>query len=407
MSTSLLYHTWSVRGITHLATEYKHQATCFRVEVHRNLLRCAHCNRTNVQAAGVVHRVLGMLPVGGRRCELHVEIPRLLCLDCGKTRQPHLPFADPKKQYTKAMERYVNDLTEHMSIRAVAFHLHLGWDTVKGIHKRHLGKIYRRIRLRDLKYIAIDEVCIGRPRKFLTVVMDLESGAVIYVARGKGGDALKPFWTKLKRSKARIRAVATDMGAAYVSAVMTHLPQADLVLDHFHVVKWFNEKLTMLRRALYKQADAMGKKTLKGVRWLLLKNPENLCPHETPAKDERHRLQEALAFNEPLMMAYYMKEELRYLWKQWDKQTAERLLDQWCSRADASGVKILKAAAKQLRLFKFALLNWYDHRISTGPLEAMNNKIGTLQRNAYGYRDEEYFHLRIKHLHRCTYALSG
>ena len=348
-----------------------------------------------------------MLPVGGRRCELHVEVPRLFCLDCGKTRQPHLPFSDPKKRYTKSMERYVNDLTAHMSIRDVAHHLHLGWDTVKDVHKRCLANVYKRIRLRKLKYIAMDEVCIGRPRKFLTIVMNLESGAVVYVAKGKGSDSLTPFWERLKRSRARIRAVATDMGMAYVSAVMKHLPKADLVLDHFHVVKWFNQKLTTLRRALYKQADQMGKKTLKGVRWLLLKNPENLRPHDKPAKDERHRLQEALTLNEPLMMAYYMKEELRYLWKQADKETAERFLDQWCRRADASGVKILKAAAKQLRLFTFALLNWYDHKISTGPLEAMNNKIGTLQRNAYGYRDEEYFHLRIKHLHRCTYALSG
>jgi transposase len=407
MSSSLLYHTWGVRGIAYLATQYEGQTTRFRAKVHPNFLRCSNCSSTHVQAAGSVQRVLQMLPVGRRHCELHVEIPRLLCLKCGKTRQPHLPFANPKKQYVKAMERYANDLTKHMSIRDVACFLGLGWDTVKGIHKRHLGKMYKRIRLRDLKYIAIDEVCVGRPRKFLTVVMDLESGAVIYVAKGKGGKALKPFWTKLKRARARIRAVATDMGAAYVSAVMTHLPTADLVLDHFHVIKWFNEKLTMLRRALYKQADTMGKKTLKGVRWLLLKNPENLRPHEKTAKDERYRLQEALAFNEPLMMAYYMKEELRHLWKQATQQAAERLLEDWCRRADASGVKLLQAAAKQLRLSKSGLLNWYDHRISTGPLEAMNNKIGTLQRNAYGYRDEEYFHLRIKHLHRCTYALSG
>ena len=147
MSTSLLYHTWSVRGITHLATEYKNRATCFRVKVHRNFLRCSNCSSTNVQAAGVVHRVVRMLPVGRRRCELHVEVPRLLCLDCGKTRQPRLPFSDPKKRYTKSMERYVNDLTAHMSIRDVAHHLHLGWDTVKDVHKRCLAKVYKRIRL--------------------------------------------------------------------------------------------------------------------------------------------------------------------------------------------------------------------------------------------------------------------
>ena len=149
MSSSLLYHTWGVRGIAYLATQYEGQTTRFRVKVHHNFLRCSNCSSTHVQAAGSVQRVLLMLPVGRRRCELYIEIPRLLCLKCGKTRQPHLPFADPKKQYVKAMERYANDLTQHMSIRDVACFLGLGWDTVKDIHKRRLGKMYKRIRLRD------------------------------------------------------------------------------------------------------------------------------------------------------------------------------------------------------------------------------------------------------------------
>ena len=87
MSTSLLYHTWGLRGITYIATQYDGQTTRFRVKVHHNFLRCSNCSSTHVQAAGSVRRVLQMLPVGRRHCELHVEIPRLLCLKCGKTRQ--------------------------------------------------------------------------------------------------------------------------------------------------------------------------------------------------------------------------------------------------------------------------------------------------------------------------------
>ena len=119
--------------------------------------------------------------------------------------------------------------------------------------------------------IAIDEISIGAGHRYLTVVLDLTSGAVIHVGQGKGGDALLEFWKKLRRSRARIQAVATDMSPAYIDAVTTHLPEAKLVFDRFHVMKLFNEKLSELRREMYHEIkDKMQKQVLKGVRWLLL-----------------------------------------------------------------------------------------------------------------------------------------
>ena len=121
-------------------------------------------------------------------------------------------------------------------------------------------------------------------------MLDLDSGAVVFVGNGKGSEALKPFWKRLKSSKAKIQAVATNMSPAYISAVLENLPKARLVFDRFHVMKLLNEKLTELRRQLYREAtDLLEKSVLKGIRWLLLKNPENL--DET--KNERERLDEA------------------------------------------------------------------------------------------------------------------
>ena len=108
------------------------------------------------------------------------------------------------------------------------------------------------------------------------MVLDLDSGAVVFVGDGKGADALKPFWKRLRPSGAKIEAVAMDMSAAYRGAVSAHLPEAVIVFDHFHVIKLFNDKLSDLRRSLYHRAEADQKKVLKGTRWLLLKNPENL-----------------------------------------------------------------------------------------------------------------------------------
>jgi transposase len=316
-------------------------------------------------------------------------------------------FAEPKKHYSRSLERFVIDLCHVASIQDVAALTGLSWDTVKGIHKQHLLRQYRAFGLKDVRAIAIDEIYLGKKRKFLTLVVDLASGRVLHVGQGKGKAALSGFWRRLKRSKACIQAVATDMASGYMAAVLEHLPEAALVLDHFHLIKWFNEKLTTLRRQLYREADTLGEATLKGSRWLLLKAPENLQSHPDRKKDERFRLEAALALNQPLATAYYMKERLRLLFQCPDRETALTELTAWTEEAAASGIRILKDAARKLRAWKPFILNWHRHRISTGKLEAINRKIGTLQRNAYGYRDDEYLKLRIFDLHNTTYTLTG
>ena len=348
-----------------------------------------------------------MLPVGKRKVELVVEIPRLQCKTCGAIKQPRLGFADPKKHYTRSLERFVTDLCHIATIADVAELTGLSWDTIKEIHKRHLRRKYRSFNLKSVRHIAIDEVYLGKKRKFITLVLDLRTGRVLHIGQGKGKDALKGFWRRLKRAKARVQAVATDMASGYMAAVLEYLPKVDLVLDHFHLVKWFNEKLSLLRRQLYNQATQMEKAVLKGSRWLLLKAPENLKAHQNHKKDERVRLQAALELNQPLATAYYMKERLRLLFQCIDRDRANSELTAWIHEAQSSGIRILIDAARKLLMWKPFILNWYKHRINTAKLEATNRKIGTLQRNAYGYRDEEYLKLRIYNIHNNTYALTG
>jgi transposase len=356
---------------------------------------------------GHTTRTFKMLPVGKRKIELVVHIPRLFCQNCGSIRQPHLKFADPKKHYTHSLERFVIDLCRVMTIHDAAELTGLNWDTVKDIDKGYLRDKYQTVSLKDVRYIAIDEVYLGRKRKFITIVMDLESGRVIHVGKGKGKHALKGLWKRLKRCNANIFAVATDMASGYMAAVMEHLPDADLVLDHFHLVKWFNDKLSLLRRQMYHEADILGKDVLKGSRYLLLKAPENLRANTDKTKDERARLQAALELNQPLATAYYMKERLRLLFDCQSVEQAQKELEAWIREAQTSRITILADAARKLMAWKPFILNWYKHRISTGKLEVMNRKIGLLQRQACGYRDDEYLKLRILHLHKSTYTLTG
>jgi transposase len=294
-----------------------------------------------------------------------------------------------------------------MTIADVAQLTGLSWDTVKEIDKSYLNNKYQAVSLKDVRYIAIDEVYLGRKRKFITIAMDLESGRVIHVGKGKGKDALNGLWVRLKRCGANVLAVATDMASGYMSAVMEHLPEADLVLDHFHLVKWFNDKLALLRRQMYHEADVLGKDVLKSSRYLLLKAPQNLKPHTDASKDERVRLQAALELNRPLATAYYMKERLRLLFDCQTIEQAQKELDAWIQEAQSSTVGVLIDAARKLMAWKPFILNWYKKRISTGKLEVMNRKIGMLQRQACGYRDDQYLKLRILNLHHANYALTG
>jgi transposase len=289
-----------------------------------------------------------------------------------------------------------------MTILDVAEHLPVRWDTVKDIQARSLQRRFGKPKLHKLTQIAIDEIAVGKGHHYLTVVLNLLTGAVVFVGDGKGVAALTPFWRRVRR--ARIVAVATDLSAAYLRAVRDNLPRAVHAFDHFHVIKLFNDKLSAFRRELYHQLSSdHDRKILKGTRWLLLKNPENLDPE----RNEHHRLEAALRLNAPLAVAYYLKEDLRQIWMQPNKRTARRVLRDWLARARASGVRMLVQFADTLESYQEGILAYYDYPISTGPLEGTNTKIQAMKRQAYGFRDRAFFKLKILGIHETKHALVG
>lgn len=404
MSTSLLYHAFGIRGYQYQSTEYHAGGMTIWIEQAREKLCCPSCGSRKVRIVERFERRWRTVPVGSRETWIRLSVPKVECQTCFVRRRVRVPFAEPHRQHTRAFERYVAELLRYMTPQDVSRHLGISWDLANAIQTRRLRKKFGQPRLRHLQRLAVDEVHVGRCHKYLTLVLDLDSGAVVFVGEGRGSETLRPFFRRLRHSRARVRAVASDMAGGFLKAVREFLPEARLVLDRFHVVKLFNEKLTQLRRDLYGEAiDGLHKAVLKGTRWLLLKNPENLdedC-------DEGQRLKEALSLNAPLATAYYLKEDLRQFWEQATRRQAERWLAAWCSRAEKSGIRVLQQMANTLRGHRAHLLAWYDDPISTGPLEGVNNKLKLLQRQAFGYRDLELFKLRILALHTTHKTLVG
>ncbi len=406
MSAEVLYRAMGVSGYWVVDVwESRGGEIQVLVEPPRESLRCRACRSRRVHVHERRLRSWKDTPYGWKPVKILMQAPRVRCLNCGAKTWHQPKFAEGQKRYTKNFEQFVCGWLSRVTIQDVVETCGLSWDTVAEIDQRRLKRLGRPA-LQSLKRLAIDEVHVGKLHRFLTLVYDLDSGAIVSVSKGRGQKALTGFFSRLKRAGVAIQAVATDMAGGYIAAVMKHLWPTQLVFDRFHVVKLMNEKLSQLRREMYRELkDVQQRDVLKGVRWLLVKNPENLKP--TSRGDERSRLDAALKLNEPLAQAYYLKDDLRQFWQQTSKATAAKFLDDWCCRAEATGIRVLRTMSHTLRGHRVGLLNWYDHPISTGPLEGTNNKIGLLQRRAYGYRRYDHFKLRLLTLHHAKFTLAG
>ena len=397
MNSSFLYHAWGL--YTHECTreEYKGNTIILHIQAKEREKVCPRCGNRHLVKNGYRIRDFIGLPIGGKKVLIRMKVQRYKCRDCDYDQQESIPFATGSRSYTHRFAKYVVDLLRGMTLQDVSNHLGVSWDTVKEIHSTYLERHYSPPSLEGVENIGIDEFAVRKGHVYKTIVVDLDSGRVLYVGDGKGADALTKFWRKVKRKDIKIKHVATDLSAAFIASVMENCPEAVHVFDHFHVVKLMNEKLDDIRRKVYSmEKDVNKRKVLKGTRYLLLGNGADIF-----AKQHKTRLDNALAMNEPLSKAYYLKEQLRQIWMQPVKSMGEDVFDDWVRQAEQSKIPQLQKMAVTMRAYKTGILAWYDCHLSTGKVEGINNKIKVMKRNAYGFRDDKYFTLRLYALHEC------
>jgi transposase len=304
-------------------------------------------------------------------------------------------------RFVRSFALTVLDLLKFGTIRSVAEYLGVGWDLVKNIHKKRLQFLCRKMPLNKVKIIGIDEFSFKEGYHYMTVITDLQTGRVLHAVEGKGKEDIRPFLKSLARRGKKLEAVAMDMSSACFWAVHETLPGVKVVFDWFHVISLMNQAIDELRRDHQADLDSMGQQTLKGSRFLLLRNYDSLEP------DRKARLDALLSVNRPLFEIHCMKEQLRLFWEKADRKEAEQLLAVWCRDAMNSGIKALKKVGKTLAAYRTGLLNYFDHPITSGAFEGLINKIKTLKRQAYGFRDAKYSKLRLYHLHTQRYSLAG
>lgn len=355
---------------------------------------CDGCGGPAGGVHDVVTREVRDLPILDAVTWLSVPRRRVLCPTCGP-RLERLSWLDRHSRVTRRLAESVARLCAVLSLKQVAAFFGLHWGTVKDIDKRHLNKALGPVDLTGVTVIAMDEFAIQKGHRYATVIIDPTVKRVLWVGRGRGRKDIRPFFKLLgRKGRKQLKAVVMDMNGAYEAEVRHQCPEAEIVFDLFHVVaKYGREVIDRVRvdEANRLKHDKAARKVVKSARWLLLRNRENIKKDE-----DRVRLDELLAANQVLMTAYVLKDDLKSLWSHRHEADARAAWDSWFSRAMESGITALVSFARKLETYLSGILAHAKWPLHTSLLEGINNKIKVIKRVAYGFRDDEYFFLKIR-----------
>jgi len=319
---------------------------------------------------------------------------RVDCPDCGVVTES-LAWVLPRVEYSKRLAAAVALACQEIrSIKAVAEQFGLHEKTVKQIDKAALEEELPDPSEASPKVIGVDEFSIRRHHHYATTVVDFEKKVVPYVAKDRTKESLAGFYKALGKEKCKaIEAVAMDMWRPYEEATREHCPNAEIVYDPFHLIAAYGrEVIDKVRVRETWKAYGRLLEVIKGSRYLLLKNRENL----DPKRDEPARLSDLLRLNRRLNTVYILKDDLKQLWFYKSEAWARKWFQDWYLRAIRSRIEPLKKFARRLKEHLPGILAHCRYPIHTSFIEGVNNKIKVIKRVAFGFRDLKYFFLKIR-----------
>jgi len=356
-------------------------------------LYCGRCGRAARGLHERVQRSIRDLPMLGHTVWLQVELRRVCCESCG-TGMQQVTWLERHARMTRRLAQAVAHWCARLPIKHVAQMFDLHWSTVREIDRRRLQQLVAALPEPQPRRLVMDEFALYKGHRYASVVLDADTRRVLWIGLGRSRQAVRPFFESLGRAGClRIKAVAMDMNTAFDLEVRSHCPKARIVYDLFHVVaKYGREVISRVRvdAANQLRQDKPARRVVKQSHWLLLRNRQNL------SGQEQVRLQEVLAANQPLMTVYVMAEQLKSLWRASCPWQWRRLWKDWLAQARESQIAALQQFAARLQPYWRGIVSRVRWPMHTGQLEGINNKIKLIKRQAFGYRDAEYFFLKIK-----------
>ena len=359
----------------------------------RTQLICSGCGRAVEAIHEICEREVRDLPVFEFRATVVIELYRLRCPDCGPKmeRVEQLPSKAP---FAKRFEEAVGQCCESAPARQVARQFGLAQSTVRVIDLRYLERWSAARKQPPLRQMGVDETYLGKKRKFVTVVSNLETGEPLFIEPERKKETLDRFFEQelSAAQRHRIEAACVDMWVPFRLSIEQWAPNCRIVYDKFHIMQHANRAIDEVRRAEFFRQGGRWRGLVKGKRWLLLTRWVNLSD---PRRQELNRL---FALNRKLMKAYLLKESLERLWTYHYEGAMMNYLKRWIAQLRWQRLAPFEKLADLLVNHLEGIVNYCRTKVPMGVVEALNANLKALTRRGRGYTNLRYLLLKAQRL---------
>lgn len=363
--------------------------------------RCPTCH-TSLPIYDTRIRYIYHASILGRAVVLLLKRRRTNCPLCGiKTERQTI--ADGKKRHSIHLENSVLQYTQRLDNKSTSKLLGFSVSSIYRIDKAGLTKLEEQLlsNTPKMEHISLDEVAYEKNHHYATVLTNQDDSKVVDIQMGKSKDSAKALFRKYSDKLDWLETVAMDFSQSYISATSECFAEHYIVFDKFHVSQYVNRCLERVRRDIQRNLpDDVRYQIKKHIRWLILRRSHNM------EQKQLERLTQLKQDNAELFEAYLIKEDLLSIFdRDTSKEVARDLLLAWCKMAFKTTYRAFHTLARSIQAKLHILLNWFTKHITNAKAEAVNNIIKALLRRAYGYKDFEYFRLKV--LQRCGYLMDG
>ena len=333
-------------------------AVVVSVQPHNNGCRCPQCGRRGKIVRVMEPRRWRDVRVCGRTVWLYHRPREIRCPTHGRHVE-EVPWAAPSARVSYRFEYLLLTYCQWMPQVTAARLLGLAPSILSDQLHRLIERRRTGHRIRALTTLGIDEISYAKGHKYATLVYDLERSCVVWIGKGKARETIDTFFRDHLSAfrKARIRWACCDMSETFIGAIRQHGPNAQLVLDRFHVVKALNEAVDEVRKEQWRQASGEDRKLLKGLRWVLLHHSARRC-----SRKDRRRLQTLEKANRRIYRAWRLKDEFEHFWRYKARWAAERFLKEWTKAALRSRLEPLRRFVGTVRKHAAGITAFVDTR---------------------------------------------
>jgi transposase len=322
---------------------------------------------------------------------LHARPPRINCREHG-VRQVRLPWAEESSRFTLLFERLAIDVLRECDILGATRILRISWDEAWHLMERAVKRGLLAKGQQECPRIGVDEKSVGKGHQYLTLVCDLDTGTVQYLADDRQQGSLDGYYQRLSEEQRQgIEAVAMDIWDPYIASTRGYVPKAEekMVFDRYHLMTHMGKAVDTVRKREHRALQQMGDETLTKSKYLWLYSEENL--------PEKHweRFEGLKASHLKTARAWAIKESLRDLWNYSRKGWASAHFKRWYFWATHSRLEPVVKAARTFHRHLQNVLTYFKHRVTNAVCEGVNSKIQTIIKMAYGFRNRDHLKTAI------------